>query len=428
MGHDVFISYSSRDKSTADAVCAALEAGGARCWIAPRDILGGQEYAKAIIAAINQARALVLIFSATAGESPQVLREVERAVSRKVPIVTFKIDHTMPGGSFEYFLGACHWLQAARVPTEAHLSELNRSVAAILEEAKGRGATTKPSPGPRPRRKVPPLLPYMADRQLQDEHFDRELAGRLQRKPAAPVVCVVHGDEDQCHDKFIDRLRHRLPALLENDTSLLTCRLDCRCPAPEAAVLAARWTANLAGLFNLKPGTALDAVSRAIAAGSAPLLIEASFWSTDCRNGVRPLLDSLLNFLETWSFPDGAKVIACISISYVQGRGFFQKFRYGQFRSAMQKHIRSLEDPGRYPRIAPAVLPRLENVSLAHALHWATEPTTRKFCRDDALADRVRQIYEDRRCAADGQTIPMKHLADRLKDILAAAGAEARGV
>jgi TIR domain len=35
MAHDVFISHSHADKPAADAACAALEARGIRCWIAP---------------------------------------------------------------------------------------------------------------------------------------------------------------------------------------------------------------------------------------------------------------------------------------------------------------------------------------------------------------------------------------------------------
>ncbi|NQT71340.1 MAG: toll/interleukin-1 receptor domain-containing protein [Chloroflexi bacterium] len=39
MAHDVFISYSTNDKTVADAVCATLESQKIRCWIAPRDAL-----------------------------------------------------------------------------------------------------------------------------------------------------------------------------------------------------------------------------------------------------------------------------------------------------------------------------------------------------------------------------------------------------
>ena len=54
MAHDVFISYSVKDKNVADAVCANLEAGGIRCWIAPRDVGTGGTWAEEIVQAIRQ--------------------------------------------------------------------------------------------------------------------------------------------------------------------------------------------------------------------------------------------------------------------------------------------------------------------------------------------------------------------------------------
>ena len=56
MAHDVFISHSHADKPAADAACAALEAKGIRCWIAPRDINPGQDWAASIVEAIRGAR------------------------------------------------------------------------------------------------------------------------------------------------------------------------------------------------------------------------------------------------------------------------------------------------------------------------------------------------------------------------------------
>lgn len=49
MQYDVFISYSSLDKQIADAVYSNLENNKIRCWIAPRDILPGDTYGRAII-------------------------------------------------------------------------------------------------------------------------------------------------------------------------------------------------------------------------------------------------------------------------------------------------------------------------------------------------------------------------------------------
>lgn len=48
-----FARHSSKDKPVANAVVAALEARGVRCWVAPRDILAGQDWGEAIIAAEN---------------------------------------------------------------------------------------------------------------------------------------------------------------------------------------------------------------------------------------------------------------------------------------------------------------------------------------------------------------------------------------
>jgi hypothetical protein len=133
MSHDAFISYSSRDKATADATCAALEASGIRCWIAPRDITPGIEWGEAIIDGINQSRVLILIFSANANESPQIRREIERAVGKGIPIIPFRIQDIAPTRSLEYFIGAVHWLDALTPPLETHLHRLADTVKALLQ-------------------------------------------------------------------------------------------------------------------------------------------------------------------------------------------------------------------------------------------------------------------------------------------------------
>ena len=56
MAHDVFVSYSQKDKATADAAVARLEQDGSRCWIAPRDILPGTSWGEAIVDAHGRPR------------------------------------------------------------------------------------------------------------------------------------------------------------------------------------------------------------------------------------------------------------------------------------------------------------------------------------------------------------------------------------
>ncbi len=96
MGRDVFLSYSSEDKTQADAVCAALEARGFSVWIAPRDIPPGANRAGSTAEAIGGAKALVLILSSAANNSAQVLREVQQAISREATVVPFQIEAIRP--------------------------------------------------------------------------------------------------------------------------------------------------------------------------------------------------------------------------------------------------------------------------------------------------------------------------------------------
>ena len=94
--YDVFISFSQKDKPTADAACAMLEANAIKCWIAPRDIPYGQNWGEGIMAGLNQSRVMVLIFSSNANDSQHVQREVERAVNRAMPIIPLRIENVAP--------------------------------------------------------------------------------------------------------------------------------------------------------------------------------------------------------------------------------------------------------------------------------------------------------------------------------------------
>lgn len=134
MAHSVFISYSSQDKKVADAVCATLENRKIRCWIAPRDVLSGLPYAEALIDAIKQSSIMVLVFSASSNDSPQVMREVERAVDKGIPIIPFRIENVLPSKAMEYYLSAPHWLDAVTPPLEKHLKKLADTVEALLVE------------------------------------------------------------------------------------------------------------------------------------------------------------------------------------------------------------------------------------------------------------------------------------------------------
>jgi len=141
LAHDVFISYASKDKVVADAVCAALEADHIRCYIAPRDVLPGQRYAQALVDAIHASRVFVLVFSAASNASNQVEREVDRAVSCGLPILPLRVEDVMPCDWLEYYLAGQHWLDALTPPLEDHLARLSEAISVLLQPA-AKGART----------------------------------------------------------------------------------------------------------------------------------------------------------------------------------------------------------------------------------------------------------------------------------------------
>ena len=132
MAYDVFISYAAEDRTVANAVCATLEANRIRCWVAPRDVLPGMSYAEALIDAISESSLMVLVFSSRSNNSPQVMREVERAASKGIPILPFRIEDVALSKSMEFFLSTPHWLDALTPPLEKHLGHLAGTVKLLL--------------------------------------------------------------------------------------------------------------------------------------------------------------------------------------------------------------------------------------------------------------------------------------------------------
>ncbi len=144
MAHDVFVSYSNIDKTVADAVVAGLESESIRCWMAPRDITPGESWGDAIVEAITESKAMVLVLSANSNDSRQVIREVERAVANGVMILPFRIQEIDPTGAMAYFLGTEHWLDALTPPLERHIERLGSTLTRVLSGEPGTGRIDQP--------------------------------------------------------------------------------------------------------------------------------------------------------------------------------------------------------------------------------------------------------------------------------------------
>lgn len=106
----IFISHSSKDAELAEKVCGKIENSGHSCFLAPRDIRSGYEYAEEIINGIDDSDVVLLLLSQAANDSPHVLREIERAVSKKKSVIVCKLEEVVLSKSMEYFLMTHQWL------------------------------------------------------------------------------------------------------------------------------------------------------------------------------------------------------------------------------------------------------------------------------------------------------------------------------
>jgi tetratricopeptide (TPR) repeat protein len=106
----VFISYATKDRKRALAVCEAIEERGIASWISCRDVRPGQNYQEEIAKAVRNARALVLVFSEAANSSDEIKKELSLASRYHVPVIALRIQDVEPTDAFAYELSTRQWI------------------------------------------------------------------------------------------------------------------------------------------------------------------------------------------------------------------------------------------------------------------------------------------------------------------------------
>lgn len=144
---DIFISHANEDADVAKDICAALEASGVTCWIAPRDIVAGADYRSEILRGVGESAALLLLYSPAASRSEHVAREVSLADEGDKPIFPLRIDTHELEGPLRYVLQGKQWVDFRADPAAA--------VSSVVQAMKG----SAPERAPKiKRRGVSPLM------------------------------------------------------------------------------------------------------------------------------------------------------------------------------------------------------------------------------------------------------------------------------
>ena len=92
MKHQVFISYSRKDKEAADCLCEILKDNDIAYWIDKEGIYSSSNYKELIVDAIDVSQAVIFISSANSNTSINVIREVGYAVNMNKPTLPLVLD------------------------------------------------------------------------------------------------------------------------------------------------------------------------------------------------------------------------------------------------------------------------------------------------------------------------------------------------
>jgi hypothetical protein len=104
---DVYLSAARENSTAAAALADALTANGVNCFSGASDSPPAET-----LAALESGRALVFVLSSASNASPDVVRELERAAGRGIPIITYAIEDVSPSPSIAYFTETIPPIQA----------------------------------------------------------------------------------------------------------------------------------------------------------------------------------------------------------------------------------------------------------------------------------------------------------------------------
>jgi hypothetical protein len=163
LGANVFISFASPDLKVATTLCEALETRGFSCWISSRDIAPGDNFQSAIVAAIHDAKVMLLVFTAHSNTSDEMTKELALASQQKLIVVPLRVEEVAPNAAFSYEFATRQWIDLF-VDWEKAINQLCERLSramppATADPAKAAAAVAPPAAAPPPAAPKPAAAP-----------------------------------------------------------------------------------------------------------------------------------------------------------------------------------------------------------------------------------------------------------------------------
>jgi hypothetical protein len=264
---------------------------------------------------------------------------------------------------------------------------------------------------------IPPLLPYRCDRTEQYEELGDGLGAARPADSSSPLVCLVHGEEPQAVNKFLNCLREDAGSLMGLSPDDTMTWKEVPWPTEESradiqTTFTRRAVRSIAtGADTASPGQ----VAAVIDQHPGPLILHSRVftddWNPERALGLRAVLDYWRKLVLA---PNRPPFLLLITVEYREIKTLFSRLAFGSRNTAVRTTIS--EFAALY-RDAPNFLfiRELQDVRRYDAEQWAeTEPVQNLLSGQDIRED-LAGVY-----GSKGQ-MPMRPLAKELQNVLVQA-------
>ena len=265
---------------------------------------------------------------------------------------------------------------------------------------------------------IPRLLLYLPNRNEHESQIKASLQ-EFKHNRNRHLVYIMHGDEDQSHDMFLERMQMQiLPQWLTVASQEIVVKnyLIRWLNSYRNTKQLERWLLQqLSEEVDPAHRENRSHINRAFARHLGPVMIQSHVMTSDWFN-TSPL-EAFLHFWNNWpSQPSAYPLILCLSITYqdTSQMGWWwsrQRRKYQQQNGKIKEELETL-DRARYRNLHLTILPPLNDVTRGDVENWARRSEVRQLGPLDKLLNDIRDLFKGR------EAIAMNALAHHLEEIL----------
>lgn len=279
-------------------------------------------------------------------------------------------------------------------------------------------------------------LPYLLDRSKQEKALRRAALYHRVRARRRPLVCVIHGDEYECHSDFVIRLKDiSLPRIIEywepgktRQNSVSKYRMKFPLESLDDSNWEGMLWEELAEATTGDPHSPRERVVSFVSQHKLAVMLDVSLLAQRLEGTTPGRIDLLFKFWENWpDLPEGLLLGVFLSVKYQRRKerrpSWFRSLLGAQSASDKLRGYVAKLDFERFPKLYGVTLPELCAIPQGDADDAVNHPLVSEYYGfSESGAPRigesdVRRIYERTElCLPDG-CMPMDFLLQQFNEV-----------